>query len=121
MALNINPTGIFTNYEYSPNGTTNLTSVKEGFYIPVDDIDLPNGNTFNTNEANEALATADHRKLLWGVLDAYFTSIDAQVDKPAKMTISRSNFQAIAGDKLRRSYTVNFDFDIGDFEVDAEV
>jgi hypothetical protein len=110
MAVNTNPTGIFSgDYEYNADGT-NVSDSNAGVWIPL--ASLPG---VDATEAN-----LDHRKVLWGILDQYYEQIDGQADQPEKMTVSRSSLSLKDSDTVRRSYTVTFDFDISGFDIDAE-
>lgn len=117
MSININPTGIFNDYEYSANGTTNLNSTAEGIYIPLSDI-----HALQTNEANEAHADSDYRKLLWGILESAYSKIESKDldQQPANMVITRSAISFLDEDTAQRSYTVTFKYNIAGFDVEAE-
>ncbi len=110
MAVNTDPTGIFSaDYEYQADGT-NVTDSNAGVWLPLTSLPGLDGTE----------AAADHRKLLWGILDQYYEQIDAQVEQPEKLSISRSSLAFKDADTIRRSYTVTFDFDITGFDVEAE-
>ena len=117
MSININPTGIFNNYEYSQDGTTSLSSTAEGVYIPLSDI-----HALQTNEANEAHADSDYRKLLWGLLESTYTQIENKdlSEQPSNMVITRSALSFLDEDTAQRSYTVTFKYNIAGFDVEAE-
>jgi hypothetical protein len=117
MSININPTGIFNNYEYSSNGTTNLSSTAEGVYIPLSDI-----HELQTNEANQAHGDSDYRKLLWGIIESTYTQIDSKdaADRPSNMNITRSAISFLDEDTAQRSYTITFKYSIAGFDVEAE-
>jgi len=117
MAIDVNPTGVFASYEYSSNGTTGLTSTAEGIYIPL--ADIPN---LETSEANEALGTADYRKMLWGMLDAtveHHGGLD-DADVPSNMVISRGGLSFLDEDTAQRSYTVTFRYSVPQIDVEGE-
>ena len=116
MAIDVNPTGVFNNYEYTANASSGLPA-SEGIFIPLTDI--PN---FVAAEANEALGTADYRKMLWGMLDATYEHIESldDDDQPTKLTVSRGSLSFIDDDTAQRSYTLTFKYDVPAIEVDDE-
>jgi len=116
MAIDVNPTGVFNDYEYTLDASSGLPA-SEGIFIPLADIP-----EFETAEANEALGTADYRKLLWGMLDATYDHIDAldDDDQPTKLTISRGSLSFIDDNTAQRSYTLTFKYDVPAIEVDDE-
>ena len=110
MAVNTNPTGIFSgDYEYNSQGTA-VTDTNAGVWIPL--ASLPG---VDATEADQ-----DHRKVLWGILDQYYEQIDDQTDQPENMTVSRSSLSLKDGETARRSYTVTFNYDISGFDIEAE-
>ncbi len=115
MAIDVNPTGVFNNYEYSINGS--LSSTAEGIFIPL--IDIPQ---LETAEANEASPTADYRKLIWGMLDAtveHTEGLDSS-DVPENMSISRGSLSFLDEDTAQRSYTITFKYSVPQIDVEAE-
>ena len=113
--INLNPTGLYVGYEYSPDGTTSLTSTSEGVYIPLDQLyDL------EAAEANEALATADYRKLLWGLLDTAFTHQESLDESPSNMNISRGSLTFNGENQVQRSYNITFQYTVEGFDVKDE-
>jgi hypothetical protein len=117
MAIDVNPTGVFASYEYSSNGTTGLSSTDEGIYIPLSDIPQ-----LDSSEADQALGTADYRKIIWGMLDAtveHHEGLDS-ADVPANMAISRGSLSFLDEDTAQRSYTVTFRYSVPQIDVEGE-
>lgn len=111
--LNLNPTGIYQGYEYSANGS--LSSTAEGVYIPLDQI-----SELSTAEADNSLGTSDYRKLIWGLLDKAFTTLDAAEDTPTNMTMSRTGLTFVSENQVQRSYNITFQYTVDSFDVKDE-
>ena len=116
MAIELTPTGIFSSeYEYGADLSEGVTSTNPGIFIPLSNIE-----GLDATEAGEV--TGDHRKLLWGLLEQYYQTIQAtdSDDRPEKMSISRSGLTIVDDDTARKSYTITFDYDISGFDVEDE-
>lgn len=113
--INVNPTGVFPNYEFSSDGSFSASS--EGIFIPLSDIPQ-----FTTNEANEGHLSADYRKLMLGLLSAtesHYAQLDTG-EKPANMTISKSSLSFVDEDTAQRSFSLTFKFEVPDLDVEDE-
>ena len=115
MSININPTGIYTDYEYSSDGE--VSAGQAGIFIPL--ASLPG---FTAAEANEGGADSDYRKLIWTLLSVAEDQVNAldSDSKPEKMTLSKSGLTFVDEDTARRSYTASFNFAIENLDVEDE-
>lgn len=111
MSINLNPTGIYPDFEFTSNAST-LVTTESGIFIPLSSIP----------ELDAAEASSDYRKVLWGLLEAAETAISAlpQEESPTKMSISKSGLTIIDEDTARKSYSLIFNYAITDLDIEAE-
>lgn len=107
MAFNPSPTGYFSGILNLASGNSVNTS---GVFIPYDSLESYNVST-----------SGDIRQLAYSFINALTAEYNslATVDKPTKMTISKSSFIP-SENIIRNTYSVTFNLAYGTLTVDNE-
>jgi|TARA_R110000824_G_scaffold11959_5_gene52630 hypothetical protein len=107
MAVNTASTGVFTN----------IVVDSTGIHIPLSSV------AYGASTLSAANASGDYRALLRGVEQSYYqfmtgtatgTTNPSDFNKPAYFSLSRSSPSIVTSTTLRRSFTSNFTFELGD-------
>ncbi len=121
--FNVDPTGVFgANYQVFGAAAAMGTSPEAGVFIPLSSLVGKAGVAPADHELTEAEATNDHRKVAWGVLEAYHTHMedlvpDTDIDN---FTVTRGALSFTDEASARRTYTVSFRYGIGSMDLKDE-
>ena len=120
--FDLDPTGVFgSNYAvYTAGATPNIP--EDGIFLPLSYLKgqsgAPTDHDLTVTEAGE-----DHRKIAWGVLEAYYKHMseldaDTAIDN---FTLTRGALSFTGEATSRRTYTVSFQYGVGSMDINGEV
>ncbi|NDG53060.1 MAG: hypothetical protein EBY39_08565 [Flavobacteriia bacterium] len=120
--FDLDPTGVFgANYAVYNASASMGTAPEAGIFIPLSSL-VGKSVAPTDHELTVAEARADHRKVAWGVLEAYHTHMtslvpDTDIDN---FTVTRGALSFTSENSSRRTYTVSFQYGIGQMDLLGE-
>lgn len=119
--FNLDPTGVFgANYSVLNAGTNNIP--EKGIFIPLQALVGQEGAPDN-HELSEIEAATDHRKVAWGVLEAYYAHM-SDLDTETSIdnfTLTRGALSFTGEASSRRTYTISFQYNVGAMDINDEI
>lgn len=120
--FDLHPSGVFgNNYAVYTTGST-PTIPEDGIFLPLSSLvgqsGAPTDHELTVTEAGE-----DHRKIAWGVLEAYYKHMsglnaDTAIDN---FTLTRGALSFTGEATSRRTYTLSFQYGVGSMDINGEV
>ena len=121
--FNVDPTGVFgSNYQVYSKSAAMGTAPEAGIFIPLSSLVGKAGIAPADHELTEAEAASDHRKVAWGILEAYHTHMDGLVpdNDIDNFTVTRGALSFTDEASSRRTYTLSFRYEIGSMDLKNE-
>jgi len=119
--FDIHPSGVFgNNYAVLTAGAN--TVAENGIFIPLSSLVGQPGAPDN-HELTVQEASTDHRKIAWGVLEAYYNHM-SQLDVETSIdnfTLTRGALSFTGENSSRRTYTISFQYNVGAMDINDEV
>jgi hypothetical protein len=119
--FDIHPSGVF-GADYSVlTGSTPFTPPADGIFLPLSTLVGQSGAPTD-HELTKAEAGVDHRKVAWGILEAYYAhmselDVDSAIDN---FTVTRGALSFTGEASSRRTYTISFQYGVGSMDIGDE-
>lgn len=120
--FDVDPTGVFgSNYAVYANAAAMGNAPEAGIFIPLASL-VGKAGAPSDHELTEAEAATDHRKVAWGVLEAYHTHMESLVPDTDidNFTVTRGALSFTDESSSRRTYTISFRYNIGAMDLKNE-
>lgn len=120
--FDIHPSGVFgANYSVCSSGTP-FNPPEDGIFLPLSKLVGQSGAPTD-HQLTTAEAGADHRKVAWGVLEAYYAhmselGVDTAIDN---FTVTRGALSFTGEASSRRTYTISFQYGVGSMDIGDEI
>lgn len=117
----LHPSGVFGNNYNVYTALTTPTIPEDGIFIPLSKLVGQSGAPTD-HELTLTEAQSDHRKIAWGVLEAYYSHMsglegDTAIDN---FTLTRGALSFTGEATSRRTYTISFQYGVGSMDINAE-
>ena len=117
----LHPSGVFgNNYNvYTQGSTPNIP--EDGIFLPLSKLVGQSGAPTD-HELTLTEAQTDHRKVAWGVLEAYYGHMSSLEGDTAidNFTLTRGALSFTGEATSRRTYTISFQYGVGSMDINAE-
>lgn len=117
----LHPSGVFGNNYNVYTKSQQPTIPEDGIFIPLSKLVGQSGAPTD-HDLTLSEAQSDHRKIAWGVLEAYYAHMsglegDTAIDN---FTLTRGALSFTGEATSRRTYTISFQYGVGSMDINAE-
>jgi hypothetical protein len=117
----LHPSGVFGDNYSVYTGGTSPTIPEDGIFLPLSKLVGQSGAPTD-HELTLSEAQSDHRKIAWGILEAYYGHL-SQLDPDTAIdnfTLTRGALSFTGEATSRRTYTLSFQYGVGSMDIGAE-